>query len=150
LIDYKDFKKIDMKHCYKYLMPFAFVGLISLPIGNLMAGNPDRVGQEGATELLINPWARSSGWAGSNVSGARGLESMFTNVAGTAFTKKTELLFAHTQWLKGSDININSFGLIYDVGYSLAVGLSIISLEFGFIQVTITFILEEINGLFSP
>ena len=150
MIDNKDFKKIDMKHCYKYLVPCAFVGLISLPIGNLMAGNPDRVGQEGATELLINPWARSSGWAGSNVSGARGLESMFTNVAGTAFTKKTELLFAHTQWLKGSDININSFGLTQHVGETGAVGLSIMSLKFGDIPITTSDIPEEINGTFSP
>ena len=33
------------------------------PYGKLKAGNPDRAGQAGASELLINPWARSSGWA---------------------------------------------------------------------------------------
>lgn len=33
------------------------------------AGNPERAGQAGASQLLINPYARSAGWAGAN--GAR-------------------------------------------------------------------------------
>ena len=28
----------------------------------LIAGNPDRSGEAGASELLIDPWAQSSGW----------------------------------------------------------------------------------------
>src|SRR5437660_947917 len=73
------------------------------------AGNPDRAGSAGAQELLINPFARSSGWGGANSSKARGLESMFLNVAGIAFTKKTEVVFSRTAWLGGSGININNF-----------------------------------------
>src|SRR5688572_5821804 len=70
---------------------------------SMIAGNKDRAGEAGATELNINPWARSSGWAGVNTASVRGLEAMFGNVAGTAFTKKTELLAVHTNWLSGSD-----------------------------------------------
>ena len=33
------------------------------------AGNEQRAGQAGASELLINPFARTSGWAGANVAG---------------------------------------------------------------------------------
>ena len=44
------------------------------------AGNPQRAGQAGASELLVNPWARTSGWAGSNVAGVRGLEGIYSNV----------------------------------------------------------------------
>ena len=47
------------------------------------AGNEQRAGQAGASELLINPWARSSGWAGANVAGVRGLEGIYSNVART-------------------------------------------------------------------
>ncbi len=39
---------------------------ILVPAGIALAGNPDRAGQAGATELLINPWARSTGWNGAN------------------------------------------------------------------------------------
>ena len=31
-------------------------------ISHSFAGNPQRAGQAGASELLINPWARTSGW----------------------------------------------------------------------------------------
>src|SRR4051812_8222845 len=105
-----------MKKYYKLISSLIIAGLIFVSSDIVLAGNPDRAGQAGATELLINPWARSSGWAGANVAGCKGLESMYGNVAGTAFTKKTELLFCRTQYLKGSDININAFGLTQHVG----------------------------------
>ncbi len=140
-----------MKKQYKIVTFFAIAGLIVIPCKYSKAGNPDRVGQAGATELLINPWARSSGWSGSNVAGCRGLESMFLNVAGTAFTKKTELIFARTQWLKGSDINLNSFGLTQHVGETGAIGLSIMSMRFGDIPITTTDVPEGGGlGTFSP
>ncbi len=60
------------------------------------AGNKDRAGQAGAGQLLINPWARSAGWAGANSASVTGLEATYTNIAGLAFTPKTELLFANT------------------------------------------------------
>lgn len=106
--------------------------------GNVYAGNQDRSGQAGASELLINPWARSSGWASANIAGVRGLEGQFMNVAGTAFTKKTELLFSHTNYLKGSDININAFGFSQKVGESGVLALSIMAMNFGDIDVTTT------------
>ncbi len=118
--------------------------------GEVFAGNPDRAGQAGATELLINPWARSSGWAGSNIAGAKGLEAMFLNVAGTAFTKKTELLFTRTQWLKGTDININAFGLTQRIGETGAIGLAIMAMDFGDINVTTVDQPEGGIGTYSP
>ncbi len=139
-----------MKKQYKLLASLALVGLLVIPDSYIIAGNPDRVGQAGATELLINPWARSSGWAGSNIAGTRGLESMFSNVAGTAFTKKTELIFARTQWLKGTDININAFGLTQHVGETGALGLAIMSMRFGDIPITTTDVPEGGLGTYSP
>ena len=53
----------------------------------------ERVGQAGAYELLINPWARSSGLAGANTASIRGIESVFLNVAGLTGTSSTEILF---------------------------------------------------------
>jgi hypothetical protein len=114
------------------------------------AGNEDRAGQAGATELLINPWARSSGWGGINIASVNGLESTYNNVAGLAFTKKTELSFTYTNWLKGADIAINTFGLAQKVGESGAIGLTIMSMDFGDIQVTTVDQPEGGVGTYSP
>lgn len=115
-----------------------------------LAGNSDRAGQAGAGELLINPWTRSAGWMGCNAASVRGLESQFLNVAGTAFTKKTEIIFNHTQWLKGTDIDINSFGISQRVGESGALSLSIMSMTFGDIDVTTPESPGGGIGTFSP
>jgi hypothetical protein len=139
-----------MKNDYKLIATIALIGLFFLTASNMSAGNPDRSGQAGSTELLINPWARSSGWAGSNVAGIRGLEAMNENVAGIAFTPKTELIFARTQWLKNSGININSFGLTQHVGTTGAIGLSIMSMDFGNIPVTTTEAPEGTGAYISP
>lgn len=136
-----------MKNYYRFLAPVALIGLF---VSQTFAGNPDRAGQAGATELLINPWARSSGWAGCNVAGSKGLESFYTNIAGTAFTRKTELMFVRTQWLKGTDININTFGLTQRVGETGAIGLAIMAMDFGDIDITTTESPEGGLGTYSP
>jgi hypothetical protein len=114
------------------------------------AGNPDRAGQAGASQLLINPYARSAGWAGCNSSRTRGLESQYTNVAGLAFTKKTELMFMRSAWLVGSGININCFGLSQRVGETGAIGLGITSINAGKIERTTEDQPEGGLGTFSP
>src|SRR3954468_24980754 len=91
------------------------------------AGNPERAGQAGASQLLINPYARNSGMVGSNSARARGLEAQFLNIAGTAFTRKTEFIFNRSNWLQGTDIFINSFGLTQGVGETGTIGLGIVS-----------------------
>ena len=114
------------------------------------AGNEDRAGQAGATELLINPWTRSSGWGGINVSHVKGLESQFNNVAGLAFTKKTDIHFSYTEWLKGSDIKINSFGLAQKVGETGVMALTVMSMNFGDVLITTTDLPEGGIGNFKP
>ncbi len=114
------------------------------------AGNEQRAGQAGASELLINPWARSSGWGGANTSGAKGLEALNLNVAGLAFTPKTELIFAHTKWLAGTGININSFGFSQKVGESGVLALAFMNLDFGEIDVTTVDLPEGGLGTFHP
>ncbi len=95
------------------------------------AGNEDRIGTAGATQLLINPWARASGLANSNVASVRGIEGTFMNVAGLAFTRKTEIMFTNTDWMSGADISINSIGLAQRVGESSVLGISVMATDFG-------------------
>ncbi|MFC2113926.1 PorV/PorQ family protein [Bacteroidota bacterium] len=121
-------------------------------ISTSFAGNPDRVGQAGATELLINPWARSSGWNGANVSFISGVEAMRFNPAGVINIPNTEFIFARTIWLSGSDIYINSFGFATAVGAAEtgALGISIMSFDFGDIDITTVDQPEGGIGTYSP
>lgn len=139
-----------MNNLYKSLLCLTAGVLVSS--ASLFAGNEDRIGQSGANDLLINPFARSSGWAGSNTSMVKGLEAQFLNVAGTAFTKKTEVMFAYTNWLGGSGININAFGITQAVGKEKTgtIGLSVMSMNFGDIDITTVDIPEGGIGKFSP
>lgn len=137
-----------MRKVLKSILPVLVA--VFLSSGHVFAGNEDRVGQAGAGELLINPWARSSGWAGANIASIRGLEAMYLNVAGIAFTPRTEIVFSHTQWLKGSDININAFGLTQKLGESGVLGVSVMSMDLGDIEITTVNSPEGGKGTFSP
>ncbi len=139
-----------MKSLQKYIVAGFFAALMIIPANELLAGNKDRAGEAGASELLINPWARSSGWGGANTAGVRGLEAMFSNVAGIAFTKGTELIFSNTQWLKGSEININTFGFTQRVSETGVLGVSIMSMRFGDVPITREDIPEGGIGTFAP
>jgi hypothetical protein len=41
------------------------------------AGNPDRAGSAGASQLLINPWARNAALANSALASVNGIEASF-------------------------------------------------------------------------
>ena len=136
-----------MKKLYINIFSILLVTLLVIPnTGN--AGNKQRAGQAGASELLINPWARGSGMAGANTAGTKGLESVFLNVAGTAFTKGTELMFIHTNWF--ADININAFGFSQRVGESGVLSLSVMTVDFGEIDITTESLPEGGTGTYHP
>ncbi len=117
-----------------------YISIVSVALGltgvPAFAGNEDRAGQAGANELLINPWARTAGWGGCNIALVRGVEALSLNVAGMGHNKGTEVTFAQTDWMKGSDIKISSFGLAQKVGESGSLGLAITSMNFGDIERT--------------
>ena len=102
-----------------------------------LAGNDTKRGQGGAVELLINPWARTSGMAGSNSGIVRGIESMGLNVAGLSAVRKTEINFCSALYLTGSDIQINSLGFGTKVGEG-AMGITLSSYSLGdFLETTV-------------
>jgi len=139
-----------MKTLYKYLSVVLIAAFI-IPVSvSLTAGNKDRTGQAGATELLINPWARSSGWGSANMSRVRGLEAMWGNVAGTAFTKGTQLIFSNTQWLKGTGTNIMAFGITQHVGETGTLGIQVMSMNFGEVDITTVANPDDPQGTFKP
>lgn len=134
----------------KALVSGVCIASLSIVSSTTYAGNEDRVGQSGASQLQINPWARSSGFGSANTASVTGLESVNFNVAGLAFTNKTEVMFAHTRWLSGSGINLNAFGLSQRVGETGVLGLNLMSMSFGDIDVTTVDQPEGGQGTFSP
>lgn len=138
-----------MKNCKSVLTAILVVAGV-LNSATLEAGNPQRSGSAGAQELLINPWARSSGWAGANSAHIRGIESTYLNIAGLAFTEKTEVVFSNTDWLSGTDVTINSLGFSQKVGETGVIGVSIMSVDYGDIEITTNDQPEGGLGTFSP
>ena len=136
-----------MKNRSKYLLTAVLAGL-SL---QTFAGNQDRVGSAGATELLFNPWTRSSAMGDAGVASVTGIESMFMNIAGLALLKKTELGFIHTKLYGFNDgVNVNTIGFGQRVGEQSVIGLSFNSFNFGDIPVTTTENPEGLGTFFSP
>lgn len=133
---------------YRYLIALLLLGAA---LGVPSLAQPTRVGQAGATELLINSMPISSGLNGVNIASSNGIESSQVNPAGIATTEGTELLFSHTRWLMGSDIGINSFGLSQSLGANGGVfGLLVNSFSLGdFVRTTVTNPNGEL-GTFSP
>lgn len=119
--------------------------------GTAFAGNPERSGQAGATQLLINPYARSSGLFGMNVATVAGVEGMLNNPAGLAFGRSTEVVIANTQWLMGSGISVNCLGVSQALGPNGGT-IGVTAMAFGFGQIPITTIDNPDGGLgtYSP
>ncbi|MBO4587027.1 MAG: PorV/PorQ family protein [Bacteroidales bacterium] len=129
--------------------------LTALSAPSAQAGNDERRGTAGASELLINPWTRSTGWGGVNIANVRGLESMFGNVAGLAFIDNVEVAYSNTMLYGGrkgltSGATINTFGLGVRVFEAGVLGVYVMSMGFGDIDVTTENSPEPINGIFSP
>ena len=126
-----------MKKSFRYIV-LSFVILMGLSAPQAFAGNKDRSGQAGAPELLINPWAASSGWGNAGMSFVHGVEAIYGNVAGISSCRTLDIDFSHTWWLQGvgNDTRISSFGFLARVGESSVLGLSFMSFSLGEIPIT--------------
>ncbi len=133
-----------------HLISILLITVLGLVSTDLFAGNWQRAGSAGASQLLINPWARSTGWGEANVACVTGYESMHLNVAGLAFTKKLEVGFNNTQYLVGSGIQINAAGLAVKVGENGALGVTVSAFNWGEIEKTSEAMPEGGFGTFKP
>ncbi|TXB63092.1 PorV/PorQ family protein [Phaeodactylibacter luteus] len=118
--------------------------------GTASAGNPDRQGEAGAAQLLLNPWAESAGLHSMTTSFVSGVEAMRINVAGLSRITKTEVQLGHARYLEGTDIALNALGVSQRIGESGAIGISLMSMDFGDIPVTTTDQPEGTGTTFSP
>ena len=142
-----------MKNIFRIFTVVAFLMLLS--VESVWAGNDKRRGTAGATQLLVNPWARSNGWGGANVASVRGLDAFYSNIAGLSFINKIEATYSNTMLYGGnsglnSGGNVNGFGLAIRMFDRGVLGLAIMTSNVGDIDVTTTESPESINGTFSP
>ena len=114
------------------------------------AGNPDRQGEAGAGQLLINPWARSAGLHSMNTSSVSGADAMYLNVSGLARINKTQITLAHTVYLAGADIGLNSLAFGQRVGKGGAFGITLVSMDLGDFDYTTEDTPEGTGATFSP
>ncbi len=144
-----------MKNITKTIVICILIGLFSANL-TTFAGNRDRSGQAGAQHLLIDPWARTNGWGTAGVAEIRGLEALYSNVAGISFINKTEAGVTRTQYLSGSGagISINAFGIVQALkgkhGSLGTLGISVFNMGFGDIPVTTVAQPDGTSAIFSP
>lgn len=132
----------------KYIQLLSLAGLLTT---QAFAGNPDRAGGAGGTQLLINPYAKSAGLGGANSASVRGGEAFHFNIAGLAYTEKTEISFSRVIYLQGTDVFINNVTLSQALGSSgNVIGLTINSFDFGNIPITSESQPDGTLGTYSP
>ena len=134
----------------KILTFFLSLAMIVIAADTAQAGNPDRQGEAGAYELLMNPWARSSGLHTLNTGMISGVEAMRLNVAGLSRAVGTEIIASNAIYLQGTDITMNAFGFSSSIGNGSTIGVSLMALDFGEIRETTTNQPEGTGATFSP
>lgn len=139
-----------MKKLFKSIVILSLTILVLGYSNTAFAGNKDRSGQAGATELLINPWAATSGWGNAGMAMVSGVEAMWGNVAGITSTNSINLNFSYTNWLQGSGVNAYSFGFTARVSESVVAGLYVMSFNPGEIERTTTEYPDMTLGTFKP
>jgi len=132
------------KNVYIFILLMAVVQLS-------FAGNPDRQGEAGAAQLLLNPWARSAGLHTMSTANIAGVEAMRLNVAGLVRNpSKTQVMVGHARYFEGTGINMNAVGISQKLGENGAFGISIMAMDFGDIPITTTNAPEGTGAFFSP
>lgn len=126
------------------------IALSLLSIPTVFAGNPDRAGGAGGTQLLINPYGRSAGLMGSSTASVRGAESFHFNIGGLAYTKGTDISVSYVNYLQGADVFIRNATFAQNLGSGNVVGLSFNSFDFGNIPITTEAQPDGTLGTFSP
>ena len=134
----------------KHIPLFAACLFVLLGSTTVFAGNPDRQGEAGAHQLLMNPWARSAGLHTINTASISGAEALRLNVAGVSRVRGTQINLGHALYMRGTDISMSTLGLAQPIGENGAIALSIMALDFGDIDITTVGSPEGTGAQYSP
>lgn len=145
-----------MKSIHKTFSTVFVIAVLIFAVQISYAGNKDRSGQAAAQHLLISPWGASNGWGSVGIASTKGIEATYTNVAGMAFVRKTEIGYTNTLYCYGSGTNINAFGMVQSLGENKSgdhrgnIGLTAVIMGLGDIAKTTVNNPEGGLGTFSP
>jgi len=133
--------------CFKINLIFLLALIVSC---SLFAGNEDRVGSAGASQLLINPWARSIALGDASVASVTGIESSYINIAGLTSISKSQIKVNHTNWLSSASIGFYSVGYGQKLDSTSFISVAVQSMSFGDNNITTVDNPEGGIGVFSP
>jgi len=133
-----------MKRFLHTIIFTAFIATLSF------AGNPDRQGEAGANELLLNPWATSAGLHSMTTSFVSGVDALRINPAGIGRLQGREVAFGNTRLYEGSTLQHNSVGYAQRGKGNGAFGFSLAIVDFGEITVTTEDQPEGDGSTFAP
>ena len=98
----------------------------------------------------MNPWARSSAIGDAGYAQINGLEATYTNIAGLAYTDKTQIKFNYSNWMGSAGVSFNSAGIAQRISEEGVIAISVQSMNFGDIPITTVENPEGNIGFFSP
>lgn len=113
----------------------AAIGMVLILSVNSMAGNKEKAGTAAAAELLIPIGARDLAMGGSTIATTSGIESIFWNPAGLAYSESNaNAMFSRLSYI--ADIDVNYIAVAGTFSNFGTVGFSIKSLDLGEIPIT--------------
>jgi hypothetical protein len=119
-----------------------------IAVASALAGNEDRSGTAGASELLIPVGARGSAMGGAVVANSYGVDALYWNPAGLAWLDGTEAMFSYLPYIADIDVTYAAIGKnIEDFG---AFALSVKAVSIGDIEETTEANPEGTGSVFSP
>ncbi len=134
----------------KYLYTLLSLAFLLLSADVATAGNPDRHGEARASQLLMNPWARSAGLHTMATGSVYGVEAMRLNPAGIGRINKSEFLFGHTRYFEGTGIGLNSAGFATKMKNNGALAITVMAVDMGDIPLTTDSQPAGTGATFSP
>jgi hypothetical protein len=113
------------------------------------AGAANRTGTSGASELLVPIGAREIAMGGAAVAGARGVDALFWNPAGTAFINSSaEFYFSHMSYIADIGMDYGAVSASME-GFGI-ISLSLKAFSIGEIPVTTTVHPDGTGEMFTP
>ena len=129
---------------------FALIVLFTMGLTTVWAGDIDRIGTTGGTQVQVPVGGRAFAMNGADLVNTSGLDALFWNPAGLKYMSgNTEGMFSFMNYV--ADISLNYFAVGFNAGSLGHIGVSVKSFSFGDIPVTTVIDMDGESGqTYSP
>lgn len=125
-----------------------FAALLLFAVGSIYAGNENRIGTAGATELLIPVGARGSSMGGAVVANSYGVDALYWNPAGLAWLEGTEGMVSIQPYIADIDVTYAAVGTSIEDFGALAFSVKVVSI--GDIEETTETFPDGTGNIYNP